>query len=150
MNKYTIPINHKYIVILHDKGGAEIINLFDNNKTIAIPSKEGRIFVGGQILNFKRLIFSMTYPQIDLSNKVIYSTGGFSIKNLFAVTKNQMLATIRYKYKLQKDNEGNTIFIKKLKGKVNEKKRVRKKRAHKKQPKRKQLRKGPLKKRQTN
>lgn len=97
---------------INSTGYAVLID-FDTRKPIRvfIPNKNGYIFVKGEKINFKRLVFKITYPQIELKNKVVVSLGKtFNVLSLVAVEKNQFRNLKKYQCTVYKNQNTGQIY----------------------------------------
>lgn len=94
-----------YSLYVNTSGYAFIQFWPSKKKKYFFPNEKGYIFINGRKINLKRLIYSVTYPKINLSNKVIVKLKGntFSIFNLFALTKNQLRLVLKYKLEVTKN-----------------------------------------------
>ena len=98
--EFNVKINHKYNITLNSKGFAIVQNLFTNISTVFMPNKQGYIFIDQKRVNFKRLLYSKMYPNLDLTEKIVFALtpNNFSIDNLFATSKNELLLFKKYNF----------------------------------------------------
>lgn len=113
--EFNIKFNHKYEITLSSRGFVIIKNLFTNKLTVCMPNQCGYIFIDSKRVNFKRLIYSKVYPNLDLTNKVIFNQipNNFSIDNLFAVSKNELLLLKKYNFDVKKEEQTGVCYLQK-------------------------------------
>ena len=98
-------VNSTGYAILVDFATRKIINFYK-------PNENGYIFVRGEKINFKRLLFEITYPQIDLKNKVVISLGKtFNVLSLVALDRSQFRNLIKYKTEVHKNQNTGQIHF---------------------------------------
>jgi len=97
-------VNSTGYAILVDFATRKIINFYK-------PNENGYIFVRGEKINLKRLLFEITYPQISIKNKVVVSLGKtFNVLNLVAVEKNQFRNLKKYQGVVCKNQNTGQIY----------------------------------------